>query len=134
MSYRTEDGKFRKPKEIYPPPSVNELITNREYWKNKTMTYLGEKKFFDQDIRTGVCYFCKKEGRAQKSRTTNLHHLNYDHRDYLAWTIEVCASCHYHVDAYHREKIDKHFGRTKPIPGYFPYPKRDHTAVARRYF
>jgi len=46
MSYRTPDGKFRKPKEIYPPPSVNELIKFQKYWKYKTMTYLKEKKYF----------------------------------------------------------------------------------------
>ena len=114
MSYRTEDGKFRKPKEIYPPPSVNELITNREYWKYKTMTYLGEKKFFDQDIRTGVCYFCKKEGRAQKSRTTYLHHTKYEHSDPLLWTIEVCSSCHYQIDEYNQKKIASHYGLKTP--------------------
>ena len=134
MIYRTPDGKFRRPKEVIPPPSVNEIIKFAKYWKPKTMTYLGQKKYFDQDIRIGECYFCKKEGRAQKSAITYLHHVNYDHKDYLAWTIEVCASCHYHVDGYLREKIDNHFGRIKPRAGYFPYPKRDHTSVERRYF
>ena len=111
MSYRTPDGKFRKPKEIYPPPSVNELIKFQKYWKYKTMTYLKEKKYFDQDVRTGVCYFCKKEGRAQKTKTTNLHHAKYDHSDPLAWTIEVCKSCHWQVDEHNRKQIARSTGK-----------------------
>jgi len=35
MDWRIEDGKFRKPKEIIPPPSVNEIIKNREFWKKR---------------------------------------------------------------------------------------------------
>src|SRR3989304_5747869 len=125
MSYRTPDGKFRKPKEVYPEPSVNELIKFQKYWKNKTMTYMGRKRYFDQDVRTGVCYFCKKEGRAQKSKITYLHHVKYEHSEPLDWTIEVCSSCHYQIDGYNRQKVDSHFGRKTPRRGYYPYPKQD---------
>ena len=100
-----------KPKRIIPPPTVTELITNREFWKNKILTYRGNKVVFDQDIRTGVCYFCKKEGRAQKSRTTYLHHVIYDNSDPLAWTIEVCSSCHYKTDTKNKKIIDWHYVR-----------------------
>ena len=133
MSYRTPDGKFRRPKEV-DPPSVNEIIKFAEFWKQKTMTYLGQKKYFDQDIRTGECYFCKKEGRAQKSARTYLHHVKYDHKDYLAWTIEVCASCHYQIDGYNRKRVDNHYGRNKPRKGYWPYPVDNHTSSYSRYY
>jgi len=107
MSYRTEDGRWRRPKALQdlgiPEPPVNELIKNPKFWKNKTMTYMGSKKYFDQDIRTGVCYFCKKENRARKTGPTYLHHLKYEHSDPLAWTIEVCGKCHYQIDDYNKK-------------------------------
>jgi len=109
MSYRTEDDNCRKPKEVF--PTITETIKNREFWKNKTMTYLGQKHYFDQDVRTGICYFCKKEGRAQKSRTTYLHHVNYYHQDMLEWTIEVCGSCHWHIDEHNRNVIARTTGK-----------------------
>ena len=110
MSWRTEDGKWRKPKEI-DPPSITELIKNREFWKNRTMNYLGGDRYFDQEIRTGICYFCKKEGKPKRSVPTNLHHLKYDHSDPLAWTIEVCGKCHWQVDEHNRKAIAKSTGK-----------------------
>ena len=111
MSFRTNEGKWRRPKIILPPPKVTDIITNREFWKNKIMSYLGSKKFYDQDIRTGICYFCKKENRAQRSRITVLHHVKYYHQDPLAWTIEVCTKCHWQIDEYNKKLIDSHYGR-----------------------
>jgi len=118
MSWRTEDDKFRKPKEVNPPPTITETIKNREYWKNRIMTYLGSKKYFDQDVRTGVCYFCKKEGKPQRSVPTYLHHLNYEHSDPLSWTIEVCGKCHYKIDRYNKKLLDERYGR-KPNDRYY---------------
>jgi len=110
MSWRTEDGKWRKPKEI-DPPTITEIFKNSEYWKNRTMTYLRDKKYFDQEVRTGVCYFCKKEGKPQRSVPTFLHHLKYDHSDPLAWTIEVCGKCHWQIDEHNREAIARSTGK-----------------------
>jgi len=110
MSWRTEDGKWRKPKEI-DPPTITEIFKNSEYWKNRTMTYLRDKKYFDQDVRTGVCYFCKKEGKPHRSVPTYLHHLKYDHSDPLAWTIEVCGKCHWQIDEYNRKVIARSTGK-----------------------
>jgi len=110
MSWRTEDDKWRKPKEI-DPPTITETMKNQEYWKNRTMTYLGDKKYFDQDVRTGVCYFCKKEGKPQRSVPTFLHHLKYDHSDPLAWTIEVCGKCHWQIDEHNRKAIARSTGK-----------------------
>jgi len=110
MSYKTEDGKYRKPKEIDPPP-ISEIIKNPEFWKNRTMNYLGDERYFDQEIRTGKCYFCTRQGDAQKTAKTNLHHLKYDHSDPLAWTIEVCTKCHWQVDLNNREAIARTTGK-----------------------
>jgi len=109
MSYRTEDGKYRKPKEIF--PTITEAIKNHKFWNKRRITYLGDQKFFDQEVRTGICYLCKREGRAQKKKTTVLHHLNYEHSDPLAWTLEVCTSCHWHIDEYNRKVIERSTGR-----------------------
>ena len=110
MSWRIEDGKWRKPKEI-DPPTITEIIINQEFWKNRTMTYLGDEKYFDQEVRTGVCYFCKKEGKPQRSVPTFLHHLKYEHSDPLAWTIEVCGKCHWQIDENNRKAIARSTGK-----------------------
>ncbi len=109
MSWRTEDGKFRKPKEIF--PKKTDIIKNPEFWNKRRITYLGDQKFFDQEVRTGECFFCKREGRAQKSKITDLHHAKYDHSDPLAWTIEVCKSCHWQIDENNRKVIARKTGK-----------------------
>ena len=101
-----------RPKEV--EPDVADVTKNREYWKKRTLSYLGDDIYFDQEIRTGVCYLCKKDGRTQKSERTALHHLKYDHDDKLAWTIEVCNSCHWQIDEHNRESIAKSTGRKIP--------------------
>jgi len=109
MSWRTEDGKWRKPKEVF--PTITDVIKNGKFWNKRRIHYLGDDKFFDQEVRTGICYFCKREGRAQKSKITNLHHAKYDHSDPLAWTIEVCGSCHWQIDEDNRKVIARRTGR-----------------------
>jgi len=104
----------RRPKEI--EPNITDIIKNPDYWNKRTLSYLGDKIYFDQEIRTGVCYLCKRDGRIQKSKRTVLHHLKYDHSDKLAWTIEVCNSCHWQIDAKNREAIAKSTGREIPVP------------------
>ncbi len=109
MSYKTEDGKYRKPKEVF--PTITDTIKNHKFWNKRRITYLGDQKFFDQEVRTGICYLCKREGRAQKKKTTVLHHLKYDHSDPLAWTLEVCTSCHWQIDEINRKVIERNTGR-----------------------
>ena len=98
-----------KPKEI--SPDIADVIKNPEFWNKRTLSYLGDKIYFDQEIRTGECVVCKKDGRMQKSGKTYLHHLKYDHDDKLAWTIEICGSCHWQIDPKNREAIAKSTGR-----------------------
>jgi len=38
--------------------------------------------------RTGICSLCRAQER------TVLHHIQYDERDVLAYTVELCQSCH----------------------------------------
>ena len=67
------------------------------------------KYFFPVEIKTGICYFCKREGRAQGSRSTALHHVIYNNDDLLEWTIEVCIKCHSKVDPRNKRHIQKHY-------------------------
>jgi len=99
------------PREIYPPPPINEIRKNWNFWKNKILTYRGVKVVYDQNIRTGICYFCKRDGRPQKSGPRYLHHAKYDNSNPLAWTIEVCGSCHYQLDPKNKKLLDMHYGR-----------------------
>jgi len=96
MSYRDENGKFSRPQLLTKRPTIN--AKNREIWQKRTMIWKKKKLFFDQDIKTGICYFCKKEGRIQKHPKTSLHHIKYDNQDPLLWTIEVCLRCHFQID------------------------------------
>jgi len=108
MLYKGEDGKNRQLKPREKMPTINDK--NREFWKKRTMTWHRGKIFFDQEIKTGTCFFCKRDGRAQRSRSTVLHHVKYNNDDPLDWTIEVCTKCHYQIDTGNRKIIDRHFG------------------------
>ena len=110
----------RRPKEI--EPSVTDIIKNSEYWNKRRLNFLGDDYYFDQEIRTGVCYLCKRDGRKQKSEKTELHHLRYDQTDKLSWTIEVCGSCHWFIDPKKREALERKTGKHIPVPhkgGYY---------------
>jgi len=107
MLYKDENGDTRILKPLEKRPTIN--AKNREYWRKRTLSQYGKKYFFPTEIKTGVCYFCKKDGMAQKSRRTALHHLKYDKDDPLKWTIELCNSCHSQVDPRNRKIIQRHF-------------------------
>jgi len=108
MLYKDENGKNRQLKPREKMPTINDK--NREFWKKRTMTWHRGKIFFDQEIKTGSCFFCKRDGRAQRSRSTVLHHVKYNNDDPLDWTIEICTKCHYQIDKDNKKIIDRHFG------------------------
>jgi len=108
MFYKDEDGKYRQLKPRDKMPTVNDKT--REYWRKRTLTWHKSKLFFDHEIKTGVCIFCKKERRSQRSKTTVLHHVKYNNDDPLEWTIEVCTKCHYQIDKDNKKIIQRHFG------------------------
>jgi len=109
MLYKDEDGKTRKIKKLEFPPPVSQIFKHSEYWNKRALTWNGEKIYFDQPIRTGDCYFCQKEGRPNRSKTTLLHHVKYDNDDPLEWTIEVCISCHSRIDKRYKKILQKYF-------------------------
>ena len=86
-------------------PGINDK--NREYWKKRYITWHKKKLFFDHEIKTGACYFCDREGKAQGSKSTALHHVIYNNDNPLEWTIEVCIKCHSKVDPNNLKQIQK---------------------------
>ena len=100
-----------KPKEVFPTSS--EIKENQEYWNKRSITYRDEKRYFDQVVRTDEYYFCKKEDRKQRSEKTLLHHLKYDDSHLLAWTLEICTSCHYRVDKNAKKIIDRQYANKR---------------------
>ena len=102
-----------KPKRIF--PSKEKLITNREFYKNKRLKYRGRSMVFDKDIKTGVCHFCDTSNKEKKYTRTVLHHLKYRDSNPLAWTIEICPSCHYKVDPKNKTRIDMYYDKKKKV-------------------
>ena len=97
-----------QPKEIF--PTTTELRKNREYWNPKILHFRGRKIVYDQNIRTGYCYFCKKYGRTQNYyKRTYLHHLDYDDSDPIKWTLELCSGCHYRCDPKNRMQVSRSY-------------------------
>jgi len=98
------------PKEVF--PKISEVIKNPKYWKSKTLTYRGQKRYFDEDIRKGECYFCHLYGRTQNyHRITQLHHLYYDDEDPLRWTLELCTGCHVKLDVKCRRHVARNYSK-----------------------
>jgi hypothetical protein len=73
------------------------------------VTYKGQGVVLDKEPRTGVCNLCRAvmgEVNAQRDkryqRGHHMHHDQYDDNDVLAYTMEVCPSCHRKLDNYKR--------------------------------
>jgi len=109
MYYKDDNGKNIRIRPRDKLPTIND--ENIEYWKKRTMTYGQKKLSFDHEIKTGVCIFCKKESRAQGSKSTALHHVKYNNDDPLEWTIEVCIKCHSKIDPRNKKHIQKHYAK-----------------------
>jgi len=109
MIYKDEDGRTRQLRPLGKMPTVNDKT--REYWRKRTLHWHKTKLFYPVEIKTGVCYFCKKEGRAQGSKTTALHHLKYNNDDPLEWTLEVCIKCHSKVDTRNLKHIQRTYAK-----------------------
>jgi len=115
------------PRMLDPQPSITELIVNRKYWNSRVLHYRRVKIAYDQSIRMGECYCCKKLGKAQWKPKTYLHHLFYDDSDPLAYTLEVCGKCHYKIDSNNRIQLNRSYGK-------YDTKKDTMSNVSRRYY
>jgi len=109
MFYKDENGINRIIKRLEKMPTINDK--NREYWKKRCLHWHKKKLFYDHEIKTGACYFCSREGKAQGSKSTALHHIIYNNDDPLEWTIEVCIKCHSKVDPLNKKQIQRSYAK-----------------------
>jgi len=72
--------------------------------KKKRILFKNKRVTMDHNPRSGVCSECGKEGR------TEIHHDEYDEKNPMANTRELCASCH----ATHHDFGSKSDGKTRP--------------------
>ena len=57
--------------------------------------FLGKSITLDKPIpRTGICTMCKMSLKKGEIKATVMHHVKYDSNNPLAYTIELCQSCH----------------------------------------
>jgi len=116
MFFRDKDDNYRRPKKV----EGSRVGTSNANRKNRRLSYMSTDYYYDQDVRTGICFICKREGWAQKSKTTILHHLKYENSDPLAWTIEICSRCHWQIDDFNKKKVSETYGG-KSNPKYDRY-------------
>ena len=64
-----------------------------ERLKNQ-FNFKGKPIFSDKNPRSNICSECGKSYPKDLIRQTNLHHIIYDENDPLAFTVELCVSCH----------------------------------------
>jgi hypothetical protein len=92
------------PKRVF--PTTTEIRRDRTYWNPRCLTYLRQRMYFEDPVRTGECFFCKKHGWRTRAPRTYLHHVKYDEKNPLFWTVEVCGSCHYRIDPANKRILD----------------------------
>lgn len=71
-------------------PSAREHV--REHDKRK-LRFKGRQILVQSNPRIGVCSKCGKRNGLDIKRT-HIHHIQYDENNPLAYTIELCTSCH----------------------------------------
>lgn len=65
------------------------LQKRQEGSRKSWVSFKGKTIQLDFEPRKGICSNC-----GEKDEHTHLHHTNYDEKNPLANTIELCASCH----------------------------------------
>ena len=56
--------------------------------------FKGKYTRLKENPRTGICQLCGRSVAKGEIKYTNLHHYNYDSKNPLANTIELCVRCH----------------------------------------
>ncbi len=50
--------------------------------------------YVEENPRKGFCFFCGTENNKEGVIQNSIHHWAYDKDDYVAYSIELCGSCH----------------------------------------
>ncbi len=70
----------------------------RDKWSDisnpKRIVFLGKRIRLPATPRTGECSCCNKRVTEGEIKRTNMHHFEYDERNPLSHTAELCVSCH----------------------------------------
>ncbi len=80
---RSKDGKY-------------EIATKENHKKSnsRTIKFLGKKIFLEKNPRTNICSQCERKYPNELKQQTIIHHDEYDEKNPLSYTREVCRSCH----------------------------------------
>ena len=72
-------------------------VSGKELMKavqGKILIYKKRRIILKERILTGQCTFCKRTVISGEIHSTTTHHFEYDDNNPLAFTVELCRSCH----------------------------------------
>ena len=84
--YYNEHPDYFKQKNKETHARWNKIYNDRD--NPRKIRFKDKRILLKENPRTGVCSLCRRQG------LTNMHHLKYDEKDPLKYTIELCPSCH----------------------------------------
>lgn len=70
----------------------------------RTIRFKGKPIRYQENPRTNICQLCKRKYPEELKRQTCIHHVIYNEEDPLAWTLELCVSCHMKIHNTNRKK------------------------------
>lgn len=73
-------------------------------YDKKRIRFKGKQIRLDHNPKTGTCTKCHRSVNSGEIKLTNMHHEKYDESHPIAYTIELCVSCHMKREAQLREK------------------------------
>ncbi len=72
----------------------------------RMIRFLGKLIYLKENPRTNICTECRRSYPDELKRQTDMHHEIYGLGNPLAYTRELCASCH--TTLHNRERREKH--------------------------
>lgn len=79
----------------------NKLVTNPKFhpiynpiFRSRCLLFKGKHILLEKNPRTGYCSWCTNNIYDGSCKRTSIHHVEYDDKNILANTIEICNSCH----------------------------------------
>lgn len=60
----------------------------------KKIRFSGKRILLRENPRTNICSQCGRRFPEELKRQTNVHHIRYDSKNPLDFTVELCNSCH----------------------------------------
>jgi hypothetical protein len=75
---------------------IIEYRARRELCRCMTISFKGRQIYLHHNPKKGICQVCNRSVSAGEIKRTNMHHEEYDEKDPLAYTVELCVNCHNH--------------------------------------